>query len=752
MDAYILNFNNYFNRQVKRFDTVNEYLDSDPYFDVSKNINFNPADGITASLTFNTAKNGNYLLIVDPYEYAIVSRWFIMEQKYQRNGQCTLTLRRDVVSDFYRETINAPCFMEKAKLSNSDPMIFNSEGMSFNRIKVNEIPLKDETKVGWIVGYTQKTSLTADSINFTGETNYISVASISSWDYHDYVDGTKKWRVNPHIYMGGRISVFSNYFLCDGNETVKKYITSITSAVLSWNQWTPNANMSAFISRQTTKNLLCNYLDVNNGEADDSEYLELDGKLIKDETTGTFYKIHIVTSNERKSEVDLIPTAAGTLYVGLKDAIIADLGNPTTSVGSLIYRMLYNESYITLEETANVSGDLNIDANPTFLHKAEDADYCIFVIPCPKKGEMYTFINPTTQARYPFTYEKSMAMAQMLIRQLQPSSSGGNLLDIQLLPYCPITYADDYYEKLNYKDSNGNIVGSAYCLKKSSFTKTIDTSITIDDPKISNECDLYRLVSPNYASSFEFSPAKNGGVLFFHVNCTYKPYSPYINIHPNFGYMYGSDYDDNRGLILAGDFSLPVTSDAFLSYQIQNKNYSNIFDRQMQNLDKQNAWGMANAVGGAVAGTVQGAAMGAMAGPYGAIAGGIASGIGGALDITQSAMMMAENKDLQKDMYAYQLGNIDSKPNSLVKSSSFDISFKMWPFIEYCTCTDEEKKALRDKLTYNGMTVMRIGTISEFLENGSSFVKGQIIRLENLAEDNHLAGEIYNEIAKGVYF
>ena len=105
-----------------------------------------------------------------------------------------------------------------------------------------------------------------------------------------------------------------------------------------------------------------------------------------------------------------------------------------------------------------------------------------------------------------------------------------------------------------------------------------------------NACKHFRLVSPNYSSAFEFNPLKNNGVTVFNVDFNYKPYNPYIHIAPFFnslenGGLYGVDTNDQRGLILQGDFSVGYYSDAWASYQIQNANYANIFNRQLDNID-----------------------------------------------------------------------------------------------------------------------------------------------------------------------
>lgn len=106
--------------------------------------------------------------------------------------------------------------------------------------------------------------------------------------------------------------------------------------------------------------------------------------------------------------------------------------------------------------------------------------------------------------------------------------------------------------------------------------------------KLDNECNMYRIVSPNYQGEFEFSVAKNNGVDFFNVDCSYKPHNPYIHVNPNFKGLYGKDFNDGRGLICNGDFSFGMISDAFTNYELQNKNYQAIFNRQIQNMDVMN--------------------------------------------------------------------------------------------------------------------------------------------------------------------
>ena len=142
-------------------------------------------------------------------------------------------------------------------------------------------------------------------------------------------------------------------------------------------------------------------------------------------------------------------------------------------------------------------------------------------------------------------------------------------------------------------------------------------------------------------------------------------------------------------------------------------------------------------------GGMQGVAAGAA---LGAVGGGITAGI----DYANNIRMMEENRQYKIDMYGYNLQNIQAIPTSLTKTSALTYNTRVWPFIEYYTCTDAERSALKDKMKYNGMTIMKIAKLNEYLLGEDNFYKGQLIRL-NINVDSHMAYEIYNELNKGVY-
>ena len=289
------------------------------------------------------------------------------------------------------------------------------------------------------------------------------------------------------------------------------------------------------------------------------------------------------------------------------------------------------------------------------------------------------------------------------------------------------------------------------------------------DKKIDNECDFYRLSSPNYNSFYEFKKSKlSNGINGLRAICTYKPYSPFIKVNPNLNDSLYSvkDYNDNIGLQLAGDFSIPMVTDPMINYELQNRNYQAIFNRSVQNLDvnqriakeQQQFQGIVGAITAPIAGGLAGAATGAKAGPYGAIAGAVVgAGLGAGAgiygynkDMEWLQQQQYEARDFAVDQFQYQLGNIQALPQSVTKSSPLSFNNKVWPILEYYSCKDREKEILRSKIRYDGMTVMAIGTLQEYATAGG-YLKGKMIRLNELNDDSHIANAIYEEVNKGFY-
>ena len=91
-----------------------------------------------------------------------------------------------------------------------------------------------------------------------------------------------------------------------------------------------------------------------------------------------------------------------------------------------------------------------------------------------------------------------------------------------------------------------------------------------------------------------------------------------------------------------------------------------------------------------------------------------------------------------------------SFPKKTLESTPLSFNNKVWPILEYFSCTPEEKEVLEKKLKYDGMTIMAIGTLADYRTAGG-YLKGKMIRLNDLNDDSHIANAIYEEVSKGFY-
>ena len=786
---YLLKYNNYYNRIVKKEDTLGAYLTQDYLLDTFENINFVPADGVDTTLVVkHVGPNPDYLIVADGND--IESRWFVVESDIIRGGQYKLTLHRDVIVDSYDLVVNAPCFIEKATLSNNDPFIFNGEDMTFNQIKQSETLLKDETQSAWVVGYIPKDAF-PDGATVTGDAILddsadITVAGIENWEYYQYQNTDFNALITDYTTTGEvRIKVSSSSAtapLKDVPFGITKggiaYLDTITPGAGSpgYSVTVPyNQNDTIYAAEKAIKNgcpqqwntgvvkasillKLKEYIGAH-GVIEISDFTSLNNKIIYDSNTQLYSRV-ILSKEIKNQTVRINSSTIPNLYTYLDEKVTKEVSadgmtftiEGAANVNTYKTEFSYEAYRITLEQipqqvTATIS-------KPAARYHLEDQPYDMFAIPYSDDLEIYK--NGTKL----FNANKSIAVN--IATQITAATGSANVYDVQLLPYCPVRYcilADGTFDvktaKVDYvQDKNKNNIGIILWATTSSFTVNINKEITSTNPKIENMVDKWRLCSPNFNGQFEFSVAMNGGVDYFNVDCTYKPFNPYIHVNPNFKKMYGQDFNDARGLICAGDFSLPQVTNAWADYQLNNKNYENIFNREIQNLQVQQKAQQIGDIASAVSGVFGGAAGGGLAlGTGGAVAGAALSAIGGGLDIAINEKLRAEAMDYKRDMFGMQMGNIQALPSNITKTTAFTYNNKIFPILEYYTCTDEEKTALANKLKYNGMTVGRIGKIADYLANANDqYIKGRIIRIEGVSDDFHYYKAISDEIYKGAFF
>lgn len=488
----------------------------------------------------------------------------------------------------------------------------------------------------------------------------------------------------------------------------------------------------------------------------------INGKTLYDSATGIYYKISFVkVQNEKAITVPL--TREDQLFNLLNVCITSNpiqdytivswpavQSNTAFQVAGLCNE--YSLSLIPISETYTATIETS-EASP--IPNLKDAPYKMFCLP-------YGSIECIAPDGTAFTSSKEAALQ---IAVSFSTTLGDAVFDLQLLPYLPMRsilsngkpdFRRCKASTVKIKDTETISSCFCWCIDSSdSFVINdylIEQGKTAQERKLNSETVMYRLCSPNGAGQFELDAEMNNGVSGWEVNYTYKPFQPFIQVKPLFGGLYGVETTvDYRGLILGGDFSLTQLSDAWANYQLNNKTYQEQFDREIQNLKvgQQLSRGKEamSVLGGGVAGGMKGAA----GGVWGAVAGAVVGTVTTGANMALNEVGRQETLDYKNDMFGFQLANIQAIPQSITKTAANVINNPLVPYVEKYECTEVEKQALLDKLKYNGMTVGRIGYITDYIKSEPTYIKGKMIRVEGIQDDYHIAEALANEINKGVF-
>ena len=487
------NYNNYFNRIVKKEENDFSYSTWMANTTTLRNVNFNPNDGIFTKIVLgkgdyispedeNNPIQPDYVVVYkteleEPayLDMKILSRWFIIEAVRTRNGQYELTLKRDVIVDNLENVLDAPIYLEKGYINNiKNPLLYNKEGLKVNQIKQYEVPLKDETQSGWIVGYIPQNWAGAKvkpKVIVPANAD-ITVAGISNWPYYQYCSlnpsykpcwGDNKRREITVKYKGkyyqgstqwwnkGRWS-WADFTSSSSHENIYQNVslTKGANAPSGWNEWatlsmqgdcSPQDSQRIFsqIADTTTFNeyinkIACYVFDLNRGNYD--AVVDLNGKTIYDSVSGLYYRIKIEYTTQYKR-------IGNSTYRFFTDGT-ADENNVTAFVNNNLVRtgisvtlsgnvssadigILSEHSfpYIVLEQNA-IDVECDIDDQRAHL---QDAPYDMFCIPFSDTLKIYDGTD---------TFTCSKAVALSMATAIGEQGGSGSVWDVQLLPYCPL--------------------------------------------------------------------------------------------------------------------------------------------------------------------------------------------------------------------------------------------------------------------------------------------------------------------------
>lgn len=783
-------------------------------------MNFNYGDGVNTTQVVGTREvpfsvMANYLVCTEELRSTY---WFIIRSEYLRGNEYRLTLRRDVLQDIALTTF----LVKRGYVDWRNDLIFNSEGMTFDKILTERAEITDRTLSPWYVAYLSKdfTKNGARTLSFDTVTTEadISVNYLADWEYSDYIDAPVRfvdaidleykigWLFQIEAYnyasgwAGARVSQnsTSSVLLHDVLEQtsvpnpIKNPIISGTQVyrdrVRAANEYfVQNCVSGAYASMLNALKQGMTYGSYYDS-SDRSYAMEaLDGKTLYVIDTNKYYRISVSTGSSGIFRLGASPYATYTspMQTIMNSALTTmraqgywSTAQPSASANWYDWQLAtirYTPKTITLTQIDAVteSDSITITTNHATTN---DAPYDLLCFP----ARFVEFYKNNTQFCLT-AVKKTQALASALCAL--PTSE---VYDVQLLPFAPLeatrsgyprngcVKCDNWTEGINYFTNTDKSV-LAY-ISSSSVYK--DTTLVCEMTKgkyeaqllaveggykRSCECDMWRLCSPNMATAWDFNAAKMGGFGTFTMGMECKPNTPFVQVVPDFKRLYGDRYDDTRGLICTGEFSLSRTSSEWNEYELRNKNYQLQFNREIENLSlsqnverEQQKWAIA---AGVASSAFSGASSAGLS--FGGVGAGIAGGLlmgglsaaGGIRDYQLSEKLRNEAQSFKQDMFSMSIENIQAVPRSLTNVSPRNPRNKGCIVIEYYTASDEQINAFLDYIQWYGMTVNRVSrTLDAYAKDGEEvFIQARLIR--TLASfDATFYDAINEELERGIYY
>lgn len=815
-NLYPLIYNNYRTRIIKQEDTIYDYS---AYLcgDIMRNINFVPGDGVNTTQLINSMsyKLDSYpdYLVVANMDGSIDSRWFVMDCSRTTNGQYKFVLRRDLITDYFNQIASSDMMITRGKVTGTDPAIFNGEGLKFNQIKTSETLLKDYTGMPWLVAYISP-DVAYEHGNISGKIEgfYSSdFENMQSFPLSQYV-GKNLWNGSfsgffanaaftskDPAYPSGTINFpldsdfvnpDSDIRLFSGLPSYKAYYVDSDDVYMTLrsirNRWEYQRQLNASNIYSQMQSMIPNCQVVSQDTYNMIRNYE--GRVVK--IGEQLYKIAVTVSNKERIGVTQKGSAIDSAVVGATSGAGGTIGGGADATVILSGSGLLS---IALQEIPNATAAFSYAFAGLDISNPETP----YGILCMPYRDYVATTSPTSSAdNGTMTKENRMKIFQAL------GTVAGLVYDIQILPYCPIqglsveegdttivskgtssctlvpvyslnpTGEDskDYYptsqddptpdkSRPNYDNwQKGSIITHFFVAPTANIEFSIYSPITLTDVKQQNETDMWRLCSPNYASTFEFNAAKfyTGDmtpIRYFDVDICCKPYTPYVHVAPRWAGLYGGNFNDARGLICSGEFSVDQISDAWTTYQYNNKNWQAAFNRQIGTMEIQKQFnyqdsivnGAMGTLGMGVAGLLVGGLIG---GGVGLIAGGLQSGY----NAWEQNVLSQRGIDDAKAQFQYNNQNIQAQPYSIQKVSAINNNNKLFPILEYYTCTDKEKALFQNYLKYYAMNVRRADKISNYIYDGElNFIQGNLLRNLQIEGSTAIYDAIDQELQKGVY-
>ena len=759
----------YTNRKIIDISNDNNFLNKDY-------VNIDSPDTINGHIIYELEAGE----VVPTYIYDTETtwRWFISGITQLRTGKFQLSLLRDIISENPDVWSNEQAYIS-AGLAN-DYNRYKRWDLPFTNTKVKQERLNFGGKSSFFVYYVNEqkiasNALTEDDLQITGVTipgigsaNYdYSVASLSDIPYFNYVNaGDVNYWSSPQCYLRFFIKSGSSIYSPQDRYRYEYWNNNIYNNGGGFIEGTPNDSMTIFTTvqdidnnssncktklRDAVKTFLTNYqsslgTSITNTEV--NSLLDYAGKYIYCTGDSKIYTIKY-TKEYFSYNDNLDKNTTGTL-----NSAIQNIGFPvSTPISYITNNFEIRGSYFTFR---SAGWKYNFTLEEIGTATSFDFNFTSGVRKLPRSAVRCVNIVSDSNAE---DSEIAQALMQAQLNatngikngQLSSDAEVGRIIDIQYLPFS-IATATDSNIKIN------NTALTAQFLSQDEFTYY--TNLT-DLTNINKETDTIKIVSPSRASQFLFRPYDNDGNMEFTTKVTLKPYATVMYIRPSTKGLLMVDWDDKDCLIISEDFSLTNVTSAWTQYIYNNKNYSNIFERQIQGREfertwerrveqaqmKADVWSARN-----LSSQKARAATGNLP-----IISSIAAAIGNAnvdstymqmaqLDREYNEALYQEGISLSRDLFTMQNENILAQPQIPSKITTIDCKFLDGVYLEYYSTNDTELNAIYNYYKYNGN---RIDAYGSFAGYWGWFVRGKIIISNNYTQPE--IDELNRRLEMGIF-
>ena len=742
----------------------------------SQDVNLGVTDGVVIENNFKGNFHNINCAIVEHEDYG-THLYKIIKKQFIRKNIWRITMIKDMVSAKWNEILDSDVLVSRLGISTTtyDELLFIPEELKLSEVKRSHIPLRGlqgANSWGYLMIWKRNELVEGNDIRWTPsrlpKINYdYQVTNINTDPFILELLKPRRTDYNNTIYYVLDDNMSIPHYKMDitakpNGEIVSTYeaVSSNTEFNIKCPQYSHNRPQSIY---EVLKSTWGTYNEIPRIENDvRTGYTAEDGKVIFDGTN--YYEIR--SYNTVDNQEFFIPENT------FNQTLRGDLDTEFVKMISVFAV----ETYQRYKLEALISGEENNGVPLGTFANCLDQPFTMIYTPMIENGQMR--YNDITMNFNQFFTE------QFLYDMIgQESGESSRLVDVQIVPYSPINaFGKSWDGGTIYVNEDGepeptNVISLGnYCIPLyevpySSFSLEIPYNMSMFGLKWEQQIK-YRLTSPSGATVYEFSPSKSGGLKKFKISADLRPYSSFYRIQPNFSNLYGTNYNDTRGLIWQEDMSLTLVSSAFETYKRQNVNYMNSFlaeqsyKRSEQTIQHEANWGnfrydsskrIIESVAGAGGQVAFG---GAVAGPPGAIGAGIAAGISlvgaGIMEGIEASQLAYNNKmerklltnelDHARQQFNYNIGNIKAIPENIEKVSGIYHTNNFVPYLQIFEPTYREKVYFERYIKLYGVNV---GQMVNLRTKDFDYLQGTIMRYSGILTNEEYQ-ELSSQLIRGV--